>query len=72
MPYIRSLIDKCHEKGVPVIYTTGVRRDDNWDSGSWSWKNARNTEDVHALVPNIDGNEIVTPNCAVPPGHRCL
>ena len=42
LPYIRSLIDKCHEKGVPVIYTTGVRRDDNWDAGSWSWKNSRN------------------------------
>ena len=26
MPYLKSLIDKCHEKGVPVIYTTGVRR----------------------------------------------
>jgi maleamate amidohydrolase len=30
LPYIRSLIDKCHDKGVPVLYTTGVRRDDNW------------------------------------------
>ncbi len=35
LPYIRSLIDKCHDKGVPVMYTTGVRREDNWDSGSW-------------------------------------
>ena len=42
-----------------MIYTTGVRRDDNWDSGSWSWKNNRNNEDVQAPVPNIDGNEIV-------------
>ena len=66
LPYIRSLIDKCHEKGVPVIYTTGVRREDNWDSGSWSWKNNRNNEDVHALVPNIDGNEIVTPIAPAP------
>ena len=33
LPYIRSLIDKAHEKGMPVIYTTGVRRDDNWDTG---------------------------------------
>ena len=45
LPYIRSLIDKCHQKGIPVIYTTGVRRDDNWDSGSWLWKNARGNED---------------------------
>ena len=36
MPYLRSLIDKAHEKGIPVIYTTGVRREDNWDNGSWS------------------------------------
>ena len=58
---IKSLVEKARAKGIPVIYTTGVRREDNWDSGSWSWKNARNTEDVRALVPNIDGNEIVTP-----------
>ncbi|HLN40483.1 MAG TPA: hydrolase, partial [Xanthobacteraceae bacterium] len=45
LPYIRALIDKCHEKGIPVIYTTGVRRDDNWDSGSWLWKNSRGNED---------------------------
>jgi maleamate amidohydrolase len=58
MPYIRSLIDKSHEKGIPVIYTTGVRRDDNWDAGSWSWKNARGDE-VPKVTNNLDGNEIV-------------
>ena len=36
---IKSLVDKAHGKGIPVIYTTGVRREDNWDSPSWSWKN---------------------------------
>ena len=41
MPYLKSLIEKCREKGVPVIYTTGVRRDDDWDSGCWIWKNSR-------------------------------
>src|SRR4051794_29866413 len=61
LPYIRSLIDKCHDKGVPVIYTTGIRRADNWDSGSWLWKNSRGNEDKQAPLPNIDGNEIVTP-----------
>ncbi len=35
-PISKSLIGKAHDKGIPVIYTTGVRRDDNWDSGSWS------------------------------------
>ena len=57
----RSLIDKCHEKGVPVLYTTGVRREDNWDSGSCGWKNSRNEEDRRSVVTNLDGNEIVAP-----------
>jgi maleamate amidohydrolase len=66
LPYIRSLIDKCHDKGVPVMYTTGVRREDNWDSGSWAWKNSRNEEDRQAIVTNLDGNEIVTPIAPAP------
>ena len=41
---IKELIDVAHAQGVPVIYTTGVRRADNWDSGSWSWKNTRTGE----------------------------
>ncbi len=67
LPYIRSLIDKCRDKGVPVIYTTGVRRDDNWDSGSWLWKNSRGNEDGQTIVSNLDGNEIVTP---IAPGAK--
>ena len=56
---IRSLIDKCHSKGLPVLYTTGIRREDNWDAGSWSWKNSRGQERPKAPVTNIDGNQIV-------------
>jgi maleamate amidohydrolase len=62
--YLKKLIGKSHEKGVPVIYTTGVRRTDNWDSGSWNWKNDRSEEDVTTPVAasnSVDGNEIVTP-----------
>ena len=60
MPYLKSLIEKAHEKGIPVIYTTGVRRADNWDNGSWSWKNNRSDEDrSNRPQTNIDGNEIV-------------
>jgi maleamate amidohydrolase len=61
LPYIKSLIEKCRQKGVPVIYTTGVRRSDNWDGGSWLWKNARGREDQRSRSSNLDGNEIVTP-----------
>jgi maleamate amidohydrolase len=71
LPYIKALRDKAHEKGIPVLYTTGVKRDDNWDAGSWSWKNRRNNEDIAsaAPIPNIDGNEI---HPMVAPGPRDL
>ncbi len=44
--HIKSLIGKAHGRGLPVIYTTGEYRDDNWDAGSWRWKNRRRDEDV--------------------------
>jgi nicotinamidase-related amidase len=67
LPHIKSLIDKCRQKGVPVIYTTGARRQDNWDGGSWLWKNTRGEEDQRLRASNLDGNEIVTP---IAPGPR--
>jgi maleamate amidohydrolase len=65
--HIKSLIDKAHAKSLPVIYTTGVKRDDNWDAGSWAWKNSRQSEDLAAPPNNMDGNEIVD---AIAPGPR--
>ena len=64
LPHIRRLIDKCHEKGIPVIYTTGTVRDDGWDKGSWAWKSSRSEEDVPTGAPdardtNRDGNDIM-------------
>jgi maleamate amidohydrolase len=60
MPYLKALIDKARAKGIPVIYTTGVRREDNWDSGSWTWKNDRSDEDKTSKpATNVDGNDIV-------------
>lgn len=64
LPHIRKLIDRCHDKGIPVIYTTGTVRDDGWDKGSWSWKSARSGEDVPTGAPeardsNRDSNDIV-------------
>ena len=65
---IKTLVDKAHEKGLPVIYTTGIRREDNWDSGSWSWKNSRGAEAPKA-ASNMDGNRIVD---EIAPGPRDL
>jgi nicotinamidase-related amidase len=69
LPYIRALIDKARAKGLPVIYTTGTRRGDLWDSGSWAWKNNRSAEDVgnKTVVSNFDGNEIMA---EIVPGPR--
>ena len=59
IPIIRALIDRCHDKGVPVIYTKGIFREDGWDAGSWSWKNVRTDEWETAPETNIDANMIV-------------
>ncbi len=62
MPVLQRLIGVCRGKGVPVIYTTGTRRPDNWDSGSWSWKNNRRSEDSSSprtTSHGRDGNDIV-------------
>jgi maleamate amidohydrolase len=53
---IRRLIDACHERGLPVFYSTNTRRPDGFDAGSWRWKNARELEDAEK---EIAGNEIV-------------
>lgn len=57
---IKRLIDAAHLKEVPVIYTTGTRRPDNWNSGSWAWKSSRNGEENNIKrETNFDGNTIV-------------
>jgi maleamate amidohydrolase len=61
----KTVADACRAKGVPVIYTTGVVREDRWDVASWAWKNSRTDEankDAMALArANLpDGNEIVS------------
>lgn len=69
MPVLQRLIATCHGKGLPVIYTTGIRRPDNWDSGSWTWKNSRRQEERKPIVTSDgrDGNDIVD---AIAPGPR--
>ena len=56
IPTIRSLIDRFHSRRLPVIYTTGSFRDDNWDAGGCLWKNARTT---NTRQSNLDPNRIV-------------
>ena len=60
LEYIKSLIEAARAKGLPVIYTTGERRPDNWDAGSWRWKSTRPDEASGTVHAEIDGNEIVT------------
>jgi maleamate amidohydrolase len=56
---IKKLLAAAREKGVPVVYTTSGRRPDNWDQGSWAWKNNRTAERVIARGTNLPGNTIV-------------
>lgn len=44
---------------LPVIYTTGEARDDNWDACSWSWKNNRTSEAAAPSQSSRGTNEIV-------------
>src|SRR5438309_12119400 len=67
LEYIKSLIEAAHTKGLPVIYTTGERRPDNWDAGSWRWKSTRGDEASGSVHDGIDGNEIVA---MIAPGPR--
>src|SRR5215218_8931868 len=66
LPVLQKLIEVAREREVPVIYTTGVRRADNWDNGSWSWKNKRAGEN-RVRVTNHDQNEIMP---QIAPGPR--
>jgi len=56
---IRRLLLAARAKSLPVIYTTGVRRPDGWDAGSWAWKNTRAGERVKTAVTNLPGDTIV-------------
>ena len=67
LEYIKSLIETARAKGLPVIYTTGERRPDNWDAGSWRWKSTRGDEAPSTVHGDMDGNGIVT---MIAPGPR--
>ena len=67
LPVLRKLIDSCHTKGVPVIYTTGGGRADGWDAGSWAWKNSRQAEAIKsAPVPTTRARSSSRPTAPRP------
>ncbi len=59
LEHIKTLIERARAKGLPVIYTTGERRADNWDAGSWRWKSTRGDGAGGGPDNAVDGNEIV-------------
>lgn len=71
LSYIKRLRDTAHGKGIPVIYTTGCYRSDNWEIGIMGLKNSRSDEDVagQASKPTADGNQI---HPEIAPGPRDL
>jgi len=56
---IKRLLAAARARGLPVIYSTGTRRDDDWDRGSWNWKNSRAAERPRTQGSGQDGNTIV-------------
>src|SRR6201984_3289321 len=44
LEYIKTLIEAARGKGIPVIYTTGERRADNWGAGSRRGRTTRGAE----------------------------
>ena len=57
--HIKRLLAACRAKALPVIYTTGERRPDGVDLGSWGLKNSRFLEDYereergNSIVPDV-------------------
>lgn len=64
---IKRLLAAARAKGLPVIYTTGVRREDHWDQGAWAWKNKRIKEYMGPGTNAPKGNVIVAD---IAPGPR--
>jgi maleamate amidohydrolase len=57
---IQRLLKVARPKGIPVIYTTGIYRDDGWDLGSWTFKNPRTEKEFDGI------------DSTMPPGHRIV
>jgi nicotinamidase-related amidase len=64
---IKRLLLAARAKGLPEIYTTGVRRDDNWDQGAWAFKNSRVNTDYMGLSPSALKSNVVVADIAPGP-----
>jgi len=68
LPVLARVIDVARGQGVPVIYTTGISREDKWDMGSWLFKSSgRARPEPAPRQTNHDGNEIMP---QIAPGPR--
>lgn len=67
LPVLARIIEIARERELPIIYTTSIRRADNWDAGSWAWKNVRSGE--RPPETNISGDEIMP---QIAPGPKDL
>lgn len=67
---IKQLLAVARPKGIPVIYTSGLRRSDAWDQGAWAYKNSRVNKDYLGQSPSTLRSNIIVPDIA--PGPRDL
>ena len=67
LPILARVIEAARERELPIIYTTSQRRADNWDAGSWAWKNVRSGE--QPAETNLPPDEIMP---QITPGPRDL
>ncbi len=65
---IKKLLAGARAKRLPVIYSTGTRRDDDWDRGAWRWKSSRVAERPKT-AGGLDGDDIVA---EIAPGPQDL
>jgi maleamate amidohydrolase len=63
---IKQVAQAFRAKHLPVIYSKGEGRADNWDSGSWSWKNKRAAEGAVRREASLGFNDIVAEICPQP------
>lgn len=64
---IERLLDVARPKGIPVIYTTGIYREDSWDLGSWLFKNPRTEKEFDGTDPNLPAGHLIVEDIAPQP-----